>query len=326
MRDCFGRSVNYLRVSVTDRCNLRCRYCMPEEGIAKKKHEDILRFEEIYDVVEACTRLGIDKVRLTGGDPLVRKGLADLVRLIASLGTIRDLALTTNGVLLEKYAAELKKAGLKRVNISLDTLNEEKYRHITRCGSLKDVLRGIEAAMEAGLYPIKLNTVLTGGFNEDEIKDFVNLTVDRDIDIRFIELMPIGPAAGWTRENFVSNELVLKTCSELKAEESMDKSSPARYYRLPGAKGRVGLINPMSHQFCGDCNRIRLTADGKLKPCLNSDQEIDIKAVLRDSNSTDKKEKLLETIKTAIDAKPEKHGLNEKDSKPIERAMFRIGG
>ncbi len=321
MKDKHNRNISYIRISVTDRCNLRCSYCMPQEGIIKKQHSEVLSLEEIYQVVHACTFLGISKVRITGGEPLIRKGLVSLIEKLSKLEQIKEVALTTNGILLPKYAKELKEAGLKRVNISLDTLNSDKYREITSFGKLQDVLAGIEAAKKVGLTPVKLNTVLIGCFNDEEIEDFVKLTIDEPIDVRFIELMPIGQAAGWAKSRFIPNTTVLDKCSDLAPVESIDASSPAKYYRLPNAKGRVGLINPISHGFCADCNRIRLTADGKLKPCLHSDDEIDIKTLMREKNGS-----LEDAIKEAIYSKPLQHELNQKDSKPIDRDMFRIGG
>jgi cyclic pyranopterin phosphate synthase len=320
MRDTLGRNINYLRISVTDRCNLRCRYCMPEEGICKKEHNDILSLEEIYKVVKVCAELGISKVRITGGEPLVRKGLTSLMENISKLQGIKEIALTTNGILLPKFARELKAVGLHRVNISLDTLNAEKYKYITREGSIEDVLSGIAAAEEAGLLPIKLNTVLIGGFNDDEIESFVELTRDREIDVRFIELMPIGQAADWAQKNFVSNEKVLSRVKALEEVDGGDPSSPAKYYRLPGAKGKIGLINPISHAFCGSCNRLRLTADGKLKPCLHTDTELDLKEAL--NNGKD----LYDIVKASIMQKPVRHSLDNKLNRPIERDMYRIGG
>jgi len=319
MEDRYKRNIEYLRISVTDRCNLRCRYCMPEEGIKDKKtHSDILSLEEIYEVVKACSNLGINKVRITGGEPLTRKGISGLIRNIDKLIGIKDIAMTTNGLLLKEYAKELKEAGLGRVNVSLDTLNEKKYKYITRFGSLKNVLEGIEEAKKIGLLPLKINVVLIGGFNDDEIENFVKLTIDDDMQVRFIELMPIGQASGWAKENFIPNTVVLDKFKDLQPVPQMDKSSPAEYYRLPGAKGLVGLINPISHRFCSNCNRLRLTADGKIKPCLNSNQEIDIKKVLKSGGDLEK------TIQIAIQQKPLRHYLNEGQS--IKRDMMRIGG
>ncbi|MFZ5352491.1 MAG: GTP 3',8-cyclase MoaA [Bacillota bacterium] len=321
MKDKQGRNINYIRVSVTDRCNLRCRYCMPEEGIVKKEHSEMLALEEIYKVIEACMPLGINKVRLTGGEPLVRKGIVELISKLSKLEQIKDIALTTNGVLLAEYADDLKKAGLSRVNISLDTLDGNKYRSITRCGKIQDVLNGIEAAKACNLTPIKINTVLIGGFNDDEIEDFVNLTKYGNIDVRFIELMPIGQASSWTKDKFIPNSIVLDRVKELEEVEGYDPGSTARYYKLPDALGKVGLINPISHKFCSECNRIRLTADGKLKPCLHSNQEIDIKSILREDGGN-----LFSAIEAAVYSKPLQHNLEDKEYIPINRDMFRIGG
>lgn len=326
MKDGLGRNINYLRISITDRCNLRCRYCMPAEGIDKKEHLDMLTLEEIFEVVKVCADLGTDKIRLTGGEPLVRKGLTGLIEKITALESIKDLALTTNGVLLKQLAGDLKKAGLKRINVSLDTMDEKKYEYITRGGNIKDVLEGIEEAVKVGLVPVKINTVLVKGFNEDEIGDFIKLTQSENIDVRFIELMPLGQAASFAIEHYLSNTVVLERFGELEPVEAADKSSPARYYKLPGAKGRVGLINPISHKFCDNCNRIRLTADGKLKPCLHSDKEIDIRGILRDVQIEDKYHALQASVSEAIQAKPKHHTLNDLCNKPIERDMYTIGG
>lgn len=319
MRDKYGRNIEYLRVSVTDRCNLRCRYCMPEEGIKDKKHHnDIMTLEEAYQVVEACAGLGVKKIRITGGEPLTRYGITSLIGKISKLDQITDIGMTTNAVLLKKYAKELKEAGLNRVNISLDTLKEEKYRDITRFGSIKDVFAGMEEARKTGLLPLKINIVLIGGFNDDEIGDFVELTRDEDVQVRFIELMPIGQASNWARENFIPNTTVLERFPELKIVEGGDKSSPAEYYRLPGGKGKVGLINPISHKFCSSCNRLRLTADGKIKPCLHSNQEIDVLDAIR------KGENIRAIIESAIWQKPSEHHLDNGEA--IDRDMMRIGG
>lgn len=326
MKDGLGRNINYLRISVTDRCNLRCRYCMPEEGIGKKEHIEMLTLEEIFEVVKVCAGLGTDKIRITGGEPLVRKGLIGLIAKITALESIKDIALTTNGLLLKKLAHELKDAGLKRINVSLDTMNEKKYKYITRGGNIKDVLEGIDEALKVGLTPIKINTVLVKGFNEDEIENFIKLTLNENIDVRFIELMPLGQAASFASEHYLPNTEVLERFGELQPVEAVDRSSPAKYYKLPGAKGRVGLINPISHKFCDNCNRIRLTADGKLKPCLHSDKEIDVRGILRDIQQGNKYEALQGAVAEAIQAKPKHHTLNDLYNKPIERDMYKIGG
>lgn len=318
MKDSYGRNINYLRISVTDLCNLRCKYCMPEKGINKTCHDDILRIEEIVEVAENCASLGIDKIRITGGEPLVRKGILTLVEKLSSIKGVKDLAMTTNGTLLKKYAKDLKKAGLNRVNISLDTLNPSKYSKITKNGNLKDVLEGMEEAKKAKLTPIKLNVVLIKDFNEDEIIDFVNLTKEQDIDVRFIELMPIGKLKFWSLNKYLSNDMVLKKVPELMSEESKDISSPAKYYKLPEGKGSVGLINPISCKFCSNCNRIRLTADGNLKSCLHSNEEVDLKTLLRNGQSI--KEVLCDILKN----KPKEHNLEE--GSYIKREMTAIGG
>ncbi len=236
MIDQFGRTINYLRLSVTDRCNLRCKYCMPEEGIDKLEHGDILKFEEIDTIVGHMANLGIDKVRITGGEPLVRRGIVDLIKMLHRHELIREIAMTTNGLLLAEMAEDLKKAGLRRVNISMDSLNPMRYQTMTRGGDLSKVLEGIEAAKRVGLTPIKINVVLIKGFNDDEIADFVKMTADSDIDVRFIELMPIGEVATWSKEHFMSNQEVLERVPELMPMISKDPSSPAVYYKLPNGK------------------------------------------------------------------------------------------
>ena len=318
MKDSYGREINYLRISLTDRCNLRCIYCMPEKGIEKVSHEDILTLEEVYEITEAFVDLGINKIRFTGGEPLTRKGIVSLIERVSKLSGVKDLAMTTNGLLLEKFAPSLKEVGLNRVNISLDTLKEEKYTYITRGGKLEEILKGIEEAKKVGLTPIKINTVLIGGFNDDEIIDFVKLTEKEEIDVRFIELMPVGEAAPWAKEKFVSNGIVLDKVKELTQVEREDNSSPAVYYKLPNGKGRVGLINPITCKFCENCNRIRLTSQGKLKLCLHSNKEIDIKEALRNG------EDIKKIITDSILEKEESHKLEE--GKYINRNMNQIGG
>lgn len=318
MEDSFGRNINYLRISLTDRCNLRCKYCMPEDGIDKCDHSDILSLEEIYEIIVNFVELGVDKIRFTGGEPLVRKGIVDLISKVSRLEGIRDIAMTTNGIFLKDMASDLKAAGLKRVNISLDTLNSEKYKTITRCGDLQKVLDGIKEAKRVGLTPIKINTVLIGGFNEDEIESLVDLTRKDNIDVRFIELMPIGEASSWAKEKFISNERVLEKIKQLEPVKREDISSPAMYYKLPGAKGKVGIINPISCKFCENCNRVRLTSNGKLKMCLHSNREIDLKTPLR--NGMDLKELIIKSI----GEKEESHHLEE--GQYISRNMNEIGG
>jgi len=317
MRDQFNRDLNYLRVSITDRCNLRCAYCMPEEGVEHMPHDELLSYEELYIVIEEFVKLGVKKLRITGGEPLVRKDVVSFIEKVASLKQLNDIAMTTNGILLKQLALPLKKAGLHRVNISLDTLNHERYKYMTRGGQLRNVLEGIHAAREAGLK-IKLNCVVNKGINDDEIGQFIQLTKDWGIDVRFIELMPIGQNIKYAKDHFYSNEMILNQFPELKHIEAEDPSSPARYYQLDGAKGKVGLISPLSCNFCAYCNRLRLTPDGKLKPCLHSDIEIDLKTALRNNQD------ILPLILKSYEIKPEKHLLDE--HKMIVRQMSQIGG
>ena len=320
MRDDFGREINYLRISVTDRCNLRCRYCMPEAGYADIiPREEILSFEEIVRVAEAAAKLGIRKIRLTGGEPLVRHNVVDLISKIHEIEGIEEIGITTNGILLPEMAEDLKKAGVTRVNISIDTMDPEKYKRITRGGDLNRVLAGIEAAKKAGLTPVKLNVVALGGFNEDEFGDFIELTRRENYIIRFIELMPIGHADVGDSYGFISNQEILSRFPELVPVESQ-KFSVSDDYRLPDGKGKVGFISALSHHFCASCNKIRLTSDGKIKPCLHSNEEIDMKGPLAVSD-----EAVLEALDRSIHHKVEHHLLNE-GAAPIERDMNKIGG
>lgn len=317
MIDNYKRKINYLRVSVTELCNFRCRYCMPEDGIPKKAHEEMMTAEETLNVIQAAAELGIDKIRITGGEPLVKRGIVKLCKAVADTPGIREVCITTNGVLLTQFAKELKEAGVDRLNISLDTLDSEKFHYITRVGELEDVFAGMQAAKEAGFKNTKINCVLMGGFNDDEIEDFVNLTKENPTEVRFIELMPIGGGLDFEKQQYVSCEEVLKRVPEL---ESLDKESGvAKLYRLPGAAGKVGLIRPISCEFCENCNKIRLTADGKIKPCLHSDQEIPLKGLNRDE--------MLATLKTAILEKPERREELDADNPSLAgRDMNQIGG
>lgn len=321
MIDKFGREINYLRISITDRCNLRCKYCMPEEGFTNLiPHTQILSYEEIIRLSKAAAQLGISKIRLTGGEPLVRNSIVELISEINKIDGINEIGITTNGIKLAEMAEDLKKAGVKRVNISLDTLNHEKFAEITRGGDLQKVLDGIEAAKKAGLTPIKINTVALGGFNDDEFGDLIELTRNDDISVRFIELMPIGHADVGEGYGFISNEEILARFPELQKIEK-EKFSVAVNYKLPGAKGNVGFISALSNHFCGECNKIRLTSDGKIKPCLHSNEEIPMKEVLQ--NGTD--EEVVNALAESIGHKIEHHHLNE-GAAPIERDMNKIGG
>ena len=322
LSDSFQRPIDYLRISVTDRCNLRCIYCMPAEGINLLSHEDVLSYEEIYRVATAAAELGIKKVRITGGEPLVRIDLSSLIRMLAQIDAIDDIALTTNGILLAQYADELKAAGLRRVNISLDTLKPDKFRLITRGGDLDGVLEGIEAAGTAGLNPIKINVVVMAGSNGDELTDFARKTVDEGWNVRFIEHMPFN--SEMASSSFVSvNEIRERLASLGELEPCTFKGNgPAKYYRLPQAKGTIGFITPVSEHFCFHCNRLRLTADGRLRPCLLSEQEIDLRQPLRQGISAEELKKL---IKRAVESKPRKHKLAE-GMVPRNRPFSQVGG
>lgn len=317
MTDGFNRNINYLRVSLTDRCNLRCRYCMPEEGISKRSHSDILSLEDIYEIVRAAVEMGFSKIRLTGGEPLVRRGVTALCRSISGIDGVEDFAMTTNGLLLPEMAKELKAAGLMRLNISLDTLDPDKYRQITRIGRLSDALAGIAAAEEAGFTDIKLNTVIIGGFNDCEIPRLVELTEEKPYQVRFIELMPIGNACPFDDKAYLPIHTVLERVPALEPVQS--DGGVARLYRLPGAKGTVGLISPLSDHFCSGCSRLRLTADGCLKPCLHSAEEIPVRGLHGDA--------LKERIAFAISRKPERRcPLSCCERSASARDMNRIGG
>ena len=318
MKDRYGREINYLRISLTDLCNLRCLYCMPAEGVCKLEHREILSIEEVVEIAAAAVELGISKIRLTGGEPLVRRGVVDLVKQLKALPGLEELVLTTNGILLPELAGPLKAAGLDRVNISLDTLDPVKYSRLTRGGSLEQALAGLRAAEAAGLTPIKLNAVLIGGINDDEIPALVELTRNRDIEMRFIELMPIGDAQGFGPEAYLPGTTVLERVPDLQPLEAVP-GGVARLYALPGAAGRVGLINPLSCSFCSQCNRLRLTADGHLKPCLHSGREIPIRGLHGQA--------LRQALLDAVNAKPEAHTtLSATERSDAGRNMNEIGG
>ncbi len=317
MVDSFGRKITYLRISVTDRCDLRCRYCMPEEGICKKSHADMLTEDEMVLAVEAAASLGISKIRITGGEPLVKKNILSICRRIAAVEGIEEVCLTTNGCRLQEMASPLREAGVSRLNISLDTLQPEKYAYITRIGKLEHALGGLEAALKAGFEKIKLNSVLIGGFNDDEIVDLAALTMKWPVDVRFIEMMPMYDSGDFDRSAFVSNEKVLEQLKD--AVPVKTDGGVAKLYRLPDALGNIGLLSPISDHFCGSCNRIRLTADGKLKPCLHSGDEFSIKGLDYVG--------MVEQIKRSIHAKPAWHGELSADHRSgAGRSMNEIGG
>lgn len=277
MIDRLGRDITYLRISVTDKCNLRCRYCMPEEGVCKKNHTDMLTEDEIIQAVEVAASLGIRKIRITGGEPLVKKNIVSICRRVAAVEGIEEVCLTTNGILLPQLGKELKAAGVKRINLSLDTLDPDKYAYITRVGQLEAFQAGLKAAFDAGFEKIKVNAVLIGGFNDDEIVTLANLTKQYPLDMRFIELMPILNSDEFGEAAYIPYARVLEKLPEAVAVEA--DGGVAKLYRLPDAKGNIGLISPISAHFCKECNRLRLTQDGKLKPCLHAEDEYAIKGL-----------------------------------------------
>ncbi len=329
LSDSFQRPINYLRISVTDRCNLRCIYCMPSDGVSLMSHEDVLSYEEIYTVVLAATELGINKVRLTGGEPLVRSGLPDLVRMLAQIDAVNDISLTTNGLLLSRYATELKQAGLQRVNVSLDTLKPDKFEFIARrnnnLGNVGDVLAGIEAARSVGLNPVKINTVVMAGINDDELLDFASKTIDDGWHVRFIELMlPLGVSTTSAQFISVSNMRErLKLLGELEPCLPSAGNGPAKYFRFPHARGTLGFITPVSEHFCFRCNRLRLTSDGKLRSCLLAEDEIDLRQPVRSGVSSIGLIKHL--IEQAVARKPLHHRLDE-GYMPKDRPFSQVGG
>jgi cyclic pyranopterin phosphate synthase len=330
-KDKFGRNIDYLRVSLTDRCNLRCVYCMPPQGVPWKPHETILRFEQVAQVVEAAASLGFRKVRLTGGEPLVRKGSVGLVANVAALPGIEEVSMTTNGTLLSHFAQDLVDAGLTRVNISLDTLQPERFRRITRLGNIDAVWKGIEAAERAGLTPLKINVVVVRGLNDDEIADFARLTYDHPWHVRFIELMPVGEELDWGSEMPHPEERFLAVSEMRQRLTALGTltpvggprgNGPARYFQLPNARGSIGFISPLSEHFCATCNRLRLTADGKLRPCLFSGRGVPVKPALDAGADVHKLQAL---IRQAMRLKPLERPLPA--AVPVaEEAMSMLGG
>ncbi len=326
--DSFGRSITYLRISLTDRCNLRCVYCMPPGGLDWTPQSDVLSNDEIIRVVQAAAALGMKKIRLTGGEPLVRPGIVDLVYQIAAIPGIEDIGLTTNGVLLEKLAGPLAKAGLRRVNISLDTLKPERFQKITRFGSFDRAWQGILAAEQAGLTPIKLNAVVIRGVNDDELLDLARLSFTHPWHIRFIELMPIGNTQAWgggfpaSQDRYVSVQEMRSRLEilELVTTNAPLGSGPARTFRAPGAPGTVGFISPLGEHFCQSCNRLRLTADGKLRACLAEVGEVSLREALRSGQPVEK------FLLQAVASKPAHHHMTPALSAQAERGMSQIGG
>lgn len=318
MIDAYGRKIEYLRMSVTDGCNLRCMYCMPADGMSECPCRTAMSADEFVEIAEAAASLGMKKLRITGGEPLVRGDILPLVRRLGQIDGIEDMSLTTNATLLKPIARELFDAGIHRINISLDTLDGEKYSRITRGGRLADALDGIRAAIDVGMSPVKLNAVLIGGFNDDEIGALAGLTLKYPVQVRFIELMPIGSADAFPKEAYLPVGEVLKRLPELRPVER-EAHSVARLYKLPGALGEIGLISPLSDHFCAECNRLRLTADGCLKPCLHSAEELPVRGLHG--------EDLQEAMLTAVSHKPKMHvALSATERSEAKRSMYRIGG
>lgn len=324
LSDSFQRPIDYLRISVTDRCNLRCIYCMPEAGVDLFPRENMLSYEEIYQVARAAAELGITKLRLTGGEPLVRADLSQLVAMLARLKGIDDIALTTNGLLLAQHAAELKAAGLRRVNVSLDSLQPQKFQRITRGLRLEQVLEGIRVAEELGLTPVKINTVVMRGINDDELLDFAGQSIHQGWNVRFIELMPFGEQGTKANNHMPVAEMKerLETLGPLEPSLPGVGGGPAKYFRYPKVKGTIGFISPISEHFCENCNRLRLTADGRLYLCLLGEASVDLRGPLRSGAS---EEDIKAIIQQAVAEKPERHYLAEGIG-PREKGMAHIGG
>jgi GTP 3',8-cyclase len=330
MRDKYDREINYLRVSITDRCNLHCNYCRPKEGISLIGHDDILRYEEIIRIVSIAVKTGLIKVRVTGGEPLVRRGFIDFLAELKKIRGLQDISLTTNGILLEEFAERIYATGIHRINISLDSLDSAKYGHITNGGNLNSVLRGITKAEEIGFYPIKINTVAIKNFNEDEVLAFTELAKDKPFQVRFIELMPVSSAQNDYGDNFLPTEKLMQIISSRYELEPINgkkhkSDGPAKIFKIKGGRGEIGFINPVSNHFCSTCNRLRLTADGKLRVCLLKEDEIDLKKAMRENCSDAEMERL---IREAVMLKPGKHDLAcaDRHLKKCLREMSAIGG
>lgn len=326
MIDQFGRDVSYLRISVVDRCNLRCLYCMPAHGAGFEAWEELLSFDEITALVRCFAELGIRKVRMTGGEPLVRPRIAELVARIHEIPEIREIALSTNGVFLKGQAAELKEAGLDRVNISLDTLNRNRFKEIARMERLQEVIDGIDEAIQRGLHPVKINTVLMKGINEDEILDLVSFAIQRSIEVRFIELMSTtGLVQLDPKERFLSVEEAKAEIERVFDLIPVDTyfSSPAQVFAVAGTQAKVGFISPISNFFCARCNRLRLKANGALKTCLHGKEDLDLKKLLRSGTPLSE---IKRQIKAVVWVRPEQHFLNKSQVKHNDFQMSHVGG
>jgi len=321
--DSQGRRINYLRLSVTDRCNLRCRYCMPAEGVCKLSRHDILRFEDLHRIASQAIALGLEKIRVTGGEPLIRKGIVSFLEKLSAIPRLSELVLTTNGILLAPMAADLRRAGAQRLNVSLDSLQPETYARITRGGDLGRVLDGLDAAEQAGFPPAKINMVVMRGINDGEILDFAELTVSKGHCVRFIEYMPTMPDPEW-RALWVPGQEVLRQIEQRYALQSLragERAGPARNFRITGAAGTLGMISPISHRFCDSCNRIRITATGKAKGCLFAADDIDLKPYLRTGDKA-----LREILCQVVNMKPARHNLQVAQPVHSPFSMAYMGG
>lgn len=324
LTDTLGRQINYLRLSVTDRCNLRCFYCMPKEGVVDMGHDAILTYEELLLVAESAVRLGIEKIRITGGEPLVRTGITGFLSRLSAIDGLRHLALTTNGMLLQQMAEDLYQAGVQRLNVSLDSLKPETFAHITSGGDVHKVLSGLDAAERAGFYPPKINVVIMAGVNDSEILDFAELTRSRGNSVRFIEYMPVVRDEGWQRYA-ISGEEILRHIAEHFELQQVDKSKfsgPSRDFRIPGAQGTIGIITAVSGHFCNDCNRIRVTSTGQAKGCLFADEKTDLLPWLRPPNQ----DGLEQVLRNIVAGKPERHGMSKEGYQHSNFTMSQIGG
>jgi cyclic pyranopterin phosphate synthase len=326
LRDTFNRPITYLRISVTDRCNLRCVYCMPEAGLAWIPKPEILTYEELARIVQAGASVGLRSVRLTGGEPLIRRDLERLVEMLSRIAGIDDVSLSTNGLLLAERARGLRAAGLRRVNLSLDTLREDRFAAIARRPGLDRVLRAIEASIEAGLAPLKVNCVVMRGQNDDELADFAELTRHRPLFVRFIEVMPVAENVGMQPDAYMSSDEILERLRRVDSLEPVGGpggNGPARYFAYPGAAGAIGVISPLSHDYCERCNRVRLSADGRLRLCLFGDHHIDLRSPVRAGAS---KEEIAAIFSGAMLIKPERHHLEVGKLASAMRAFSEIGG
>src|SRR5580698_4813239 len=324
--DTFLRPITYLRVSVTDKCNLRCVYCMPEDGLPWLRRDEILSYEEIAEIVRAAAATGVRSIRLTGGEPLLRRDLHRLIGAIAAIDGIDDISLSTNGLLLEEQIDALKLAGLQRVNLSLDTLRPDRFESIARRPGLDAVLRGLDAAIAAGMTPVKINCVVMRGRNADEPADFAALTRERPFFVRFIEVMPVHENLGVQKDAYVPSSEVLQrlgAIDDLQSVAGPTGNGPARYFAFPNAAGAVGVISPLSHDYCDRCNRVRLTADGRLRLCLFGDHALDLRTPLRAGAST---EALADIFRSGMLIKPARHHLRLGETASRMRAFSEIGG